>query len=65
MHIVAIIGAIILGLIVFPFLNKKHIQETGVPMPTRKQMAYIRQKARKLGISEQAAYELWLKNKQK
>lgn len=53
----------IIGFILSPFAwvfmtasNEAHKNETGVNAPTRSRMNSIRRKARKNGISEQAAY---------
>jgi hypothetical protein len=63
----AVIGGIlaILAMLVTFGLQKSHHEQTGVWGPTRSQMRYIRRKARKEGISEHAAYEAWLSNKQR
>lgn len=62
----------IVGLVLLPFVwmmmagaNKQHIQEHGVPMPSRKAMARIRRNARQKGISEAAAYDQWIVNKRR
>lgn len=46
-------------------VNRNHVKETGVPMPSRKAMARIRRNARQKGISENEAYDQWVANKQK
>ncbi len=63
----AILGAIlaVLAMLVTIGLQKAHHDQTGVWGPSRSQMRYIRRKARKEGLSEQAAYETWLSSKQK
>lgn len=45
--------------------RETHREETGVLGPSRKAMANIRHNARKKGISEQQAYEEWLKREQR
>lgn len=62
----------VIGLILLPFAwlfmsaaNKTHREETGVNAPTRNAMRNIRRRARKLGISEAAAYDQWLARKQR
>lgn len=65
-------AGVIIGLILMPLVwlmmagaNKRHREETGVSMPSRKAMARIRRNARQKGISEGAAYEQWVSNKQR
>lgn len=57
----AIIAALLLLIGLAASFSAKSSGST--PPATRKQLAYIRRKARKLGISEEEAYQLWLSKK--
>lgn len=46
-------------------MNKKHRDETGVNMPTRAAMKRIRRTSRQKGITQEAAYDSWVKTKQR
>lgn len=46
-------------------LNKQHIQDHGVPAPSRKALARIRRTSRQKGISQEDAYNQWIINKQR
>ncbi len=62
--VIGIIGLII-SLALMAGANKQHKEEMGVNMPSRNAMKRIRRNAREKGTSEQAAYEQWLRNKQR
>ncbi|MCP1909637.1 uncharacterized membrane protein YoaK (UPF0700 family) [Bradyrhizobium elkanii] len=63
----AILGFILLVVMFFVMIavNKAHKDETGVNMPSRNAMRNIRRTARKKGISQQQAYDNWLRRKQR
>lgn len=45
--------------------NAKHHAETGVNAPNRAALKRIRRNARQKGISQEAAYNQWVQNKQR
>jgi hypothetical protein len=62
-----IIGGILalLGLILTISASAAYKRDTGVNAPSRRTMAYLRRRARDLGISEQQAHDEWLERKQR
>jgi hypothetical protein len=65
MHVVLIILSLIVIAIIMAATNDWHRKHTGVNMPSRNALRRIRRNARQKGISDQAAYDRWLHNKQR
>ncbi len=67
MHIGVIIGLILLPFAVLLSMaaNKQHREETGVPLPSRKQFNRFYRTARRKGITVDQAYQEWLGRQQR
>lgn len=62
-----VVCLIAMGLLVWALSanNTKHHAETGVNAPDRAALKRIRRNARQKGISQEAAYGQWVRNKQR
>jgi hypothetical protein len=65
MHVLLTIVCLVAIAVILGATNDWHRKQTGVNMPSRNAMQRIRRNARQKGISRQAAYDQWLRNKQR